>query len=86
MKIKNIIAREILDSRGMPTVSADVILENGVIGSASVPSGASTGVNEALELRDKDPLRYFGKGVQKAVYNVNNIKNELRYCLEKVFI
>ncbi len=73
MKIKNIIAREILDSRGMPTVSADVILENGVIGSASVPSGASTGVNEALELRDKDPLRYFGKGVQKAVYNVNNI-------------
>ncbi len=73
MKIMNIIAREILDSRGMPTVSADVILENGVIGSASVPSGASTGVNEALELRDKDPLRYFGKGVQKAVYNVNNI-------------
>lgn len=73
MKIHDIIAREILDSRGMPTVSADVILENGVIGSASVPSGASTGVNEALELRDKDPLRYFGKGVQKAVYNVNNI-------------
>lgn len=73
MKIHDIIAREILDSRGMPTVSADVILENGVIGSASVPSGASTGVNEALELRDKDPLRYLGKGVQKAVYNVNNI-------------
>lgn len=73
MKIKNIFAREILDSRCMPTVSADVILENGVIGSASVPSGASTGINEALELRDKDPLRYFGKGVQKAVYNVNEI-------------
>lgn len=73
MKIKDIFAREILDSRGMPTVSAEVILDNGVTGSASVPSGASTGVNEALELRDKDPLRYFGKGVQKAVYNVNNI-------------
>lgn len=73
MKIKDIFAREILDSRGMPTVSAEVILDNGVTGSASVPSGASTGINEALELRDKDPLRYFGKGVQKAVYNVNNI-------------
>lgn len=73
MKIHDIIAREILDSRGMPTVSADVILENGVIGSASVPSGASTGANEALELRDGDPARYFGKGVLKAVYNVNEI-------------
>lgn len=73
MKIQNIVAREILDSRGMPTVSADVILENGVIGSASVPSGASTGANEALELRDGDPARYFGKGVLKAVYNVNEI-------------
>ena len=73
MKIQNITASEILDSRGMPTVSAEVILENGVIGTASVPSGASTGVNEALELRDGDPSRYFGKGVQKAVYNVNEI-------------
>ena len=73
MKIQNIIAREILDSRGMPTVAADVILENGVTGSASVPSGASTGVNEALELRDGDPKRYFGKGVLNAVANINEI-------------
>ena len=73
MKIQNIIAREILDSRGMPTIAADVILENGVTGSASVPSGASTGVNEALELRDGDPKRYFGKGVLNAVANINEI-------------
>ena len=73
MKIQNIVAREILDSRGMPTVAADVILENGVTGSASVPSGASTGVNEALELRDGDPERYFGKGVLNAVANINDI-------------
>ena len=73
MKIKNIIAREILDSRGTPTVSADVILDCGCIGTASVPSGASTGENEALELRDGDKSRYFGKGVLTAVSNVNNI-------------
>ena len=73
MKIQNIIAREILDSRGMPTVAADVILENGMTGSASVPSGASTGVNEALELRDGDPKRYFGKGVLNAVANINDV-------------
>jgi enolase len=73
MKIHDIIAREILDSRGMPTIAADVILENGVTGSASVPSGASTGVNEALELRDGDPKRYFGKGVLNAVANINEI-------------
>ena len=60
MKIKHIIAREILDSRGTPTVSAEVILECGARGEASVPSGASTGINEALELRDGDPGRYFG--------------------------
>lgn len=71
-KIKNIIAREILDSRGNPTVEVDVILENGIIGRASVPSGASTGTNEALELRDKGS-RYLGKGVETAVSNVNNI-------------
>ena len=76
-KIKNIIAREILDSRGNPTVEVDVILENGIIGRSSVPSGASTGINEALELRDGGP-RYLGKGVEKAVTNVNSIiKNEL---------
>ena len=73
MKIKNIIAREILDSRGTPTVYAEVTLESGVKGSASVPSGASTGINEALELRDGDSKRYFGKGVLKAVSNVNDI-------------
>lgn len=73
MKIKHIIAREILDSRGTPTVSAEVILECGARGEASVPSGASTGINEALELRDGDPGRYFGKGVSAAVKNVNEI-------------
>lgn len=73
MKIKHIYAREILDSRGTPTVYAEVVLDSGVKGSASVPSGASTGVNEAIELRDGDPARYFGKGVLKAVSNVNEI-------------
>ncbi|NLA33812.1 MAG: phosphopyruvate hydratase [Tenericutes bacterium] len=72
MKIKNIKAREILDSRGNPTIEVDVILKNGVIGRASVPSGASVGINEALELRDLED-RYLGKGVKKAVDNVNNI-------------
>lgn len=71
MKIEKIIGREILDSRGNPTVEVDVILESGVMGRAAVPSGASTGENEALELRDGDPGRYMGKGVQKAVANVN---------------
>jgi len=70
-KIKQIIAREILDSRGNPTVEADVILESGVRGRAAVPSGASTGTREAIELRDDDKSRYLGKGVQKAVANVN---------------
>ena len=73
MKIKNIHAREILDSRGTPTVATEVILENGVRAEASVPSGASTGQHEAVELRDSDPYRYFGKGVLKAVSNVNTI-------------
>ena len=71
MKIEKIIGREVLDSRGTPTVEVDVILESGVRGRASGPSGASTGVNEALELRDGDKSRYMGKGVQKAVANVN---------------
>ncbi len=71
-KIKNIIGREIIDSRGNPTVEADVILESGVIGRAAVPSGASTGTREALELRDGDKSRFLGKGVQKAVAHVNN--------------
>ena len=75
MKIKDIKAREVLDSRGNPTVEVDVILENGVLGRAIVPSGASTGSREALELRDNDN-RYMGKGVLKAVNNVNTIIRE----------
>ena len=73
MKIQKVHAREILDSRGNPTVEVEVTLENGVMGRAAVPSGASTGENEALELRDGDKNRYGGKGVLKAVDNVNNI-------------
>ncbi|MDR2120218.1 MAG: phosphopyruvate hydratase [Tannerella sp.] len=71
MKIEKIIGREILDSRGNPTVEVDVVLESGITGRASVPSGASTGENEALELRDGDKARYGGKGVLKAVDNIN---------------
>ena len=79
MKIKDIYGREILDSRGTPTVAAEVILESGHIGYASVPSGASTGENEALELRDGDSGRYFGKGVLKAVDHINHeIANALK--------
>src|SRR5215207_7134635 len=69
--IEEIIAREVLDSRGNPTVEVDVRLESGDIGRAIVPSGASTGAHEALELRDGDKSRYGGKGVLKAVENVN---------------
>lgn len=84
MKIKNIKAREILDSRGFPTVQADVILENGAFGSAAVPSGASTGSHEALELRDKDE-RFNGKGVLKAVANVAKIEKLLQgYDIEDI--
>lgn len=71
MQIKNIHARQIIDSRGNPTVEADVILENGIMGRAAVPSGASTGSNEAVELRDGDTSRFGGKAVTKAVANVN---------------
>ena len=73
MKIEKITGREILDSRGNPTVEVDILLESGVMGRASVPSGASTGENEALELRDGDKKRYGGKGVLKAVDNINNV-------------
>jgi enolase len=69
--IVDVIAREILDSRGNPTVEADVLLESGVMGRAAVPSGASTGTREAVELRDDDPQRYLGKGVLRAVENAN---------------
>jgi enolase len=72
-KIKEVKAREILDSRGNPTVEVDVILDSGILGRAAVPSGASTGDNEALELRDNDKSRYLGKGVLKAVENVNTV-------------
>jgi len=70
-KIVDIKGREVLDSRGNPTVEADVLLDNGIIGSACAPSGASTGSREALELRDGDKSRYLGKGVLKAVANIN---------------
>lgn len=73
MKIRNVKAIEILDSRGTPTIETFVELENGTTAKASVPSGASTGKYEAYELRDNDPDRYFGKGVQKAINNVNNV-------------
>ena len=76
--IVDVIGREILDSRGNPTVEVDVILECGVKGRAAVPSGASTGSHEAVELRDEDKTRYLGKGVLKAV---NNINTEIREAL-----
>ena len=71
IKIADVRGREILDSRGNPTVEADVTLANGSSGRAGVPSGASTGTREAVELRDGDKSRYLGKGVRKAVANVN---------------
>ncbi|MCL2167208.1 MAG: phosphopyruvate hydratase, partial [Clostridiales bacterium] len=71
--IADVYAREILDSRGNPTVEADVVLEDGTLGRAAVPSGASTGAHEAVELRDGDKNRYLGKGVLDAVTNVNTI-------------
>jgi len=73
MELQRIHAREILDSRGNPTIEVDVILNDGAIGRAAVPSGASTGAHEAVELRDDDKRRYLGKGTVKAVHNVNNI-------------
>ena len=77
MKINHIQANEILDSRGNPTVKVEVLLEDGSYGDFSVPSGASTGIHEAHELRDEDPLRYHRKGVLKVIDNINSIKNEL---------
>lgn len=73
MQIKTVYAREILDSRGNPTIEVDVTLENNIVGRASVPSGASTGKNEALELRDGDAHRYLGRGVKRAVQHVNTV-------------
>jgi enolase len=74
--IAKINARQILDSRGNPTVEVEVYTQNGTIGRAAVPSGASTGVHEAMELRDNDKSLYLGKGVLRAVNNVNTIINE----------
>src|ERR1051325_6545855 len=74
--ITEVKARQILDSRGNPTVEVDVHTQNGVIGRAAVPSGASTGTHEAVELRDGDNTRYLGKGVLKAVHNVNALLND----------
>ena len=71
--IEEVYAREILDSRGNPTVEVEVTTDEGIVGRAAVPSGASTGAHEAVELRDGDPDRYLGKGVQQAVANVNEI-------------
>ena len=73
-KIRSVKAREILDSRGNPTVEAEVVLDNDIQGNAAVPSGASTGTHEAVELRDGDDSRFSGKGVRQAVENVNTIK------------
>ncbi|MBR6933373.1 MAG: phosphopyruvate hydratase, partial [Bacteroidales bacterium] len=73
MQIIQVNGREILDSRGNPTIEVEVVLDSGFVGVAAVPSGASTGENEALELRDGDPKRYGGKGVLKAVKNVNEV-------------
>ena len=87
--IYDVFAREVLDSRGNPTVEVEVTLESGAMGRAIVPSGASTGEREALELRDGDPKRYKGKGVIKAVDNVNNtIASELEGldALDQAFI
>lgn len=82
--IVEVIAREILDSRGNPTIEADVVLESGIIGRASVPSGASVGTREAVELRDDDPQRYSGKGVLKAVNNVNTEISEALMGLDVI--
>ncbi|HXC39120.1 MAG TPA: phosphopyruvate hydratase, partial [Burkholderiales bacterium] len=82
--IVDVVAREILDSRGNPTVEADVLLESGVLGRAAVPSGASTGSREALELRDKDATRYGGKGVLRAVENINTEISEAIMGLDAV--
>src|SRR5205085_8812883 len=87
--IETVHAREIMDSRGNPTIEAEVILEDGTQGRAAVPSGASTGENEAVEMRDGDDLRYLGKGVLKAVDNVNDVISpeiEGLDCLDQTLI
>src|ERR1700709_717972 len=78
--INNITARQILDSRGNPTIEVDVITDNGILGRAAVPSGASTGIHEAVELRDNDKNVYGGKGVLQAVKNVNDVIADPLLC------
>ena len=80
--IVKVTGRQILDSRGNPTVEVDVVTANGVVGRAAVPSGASTGVHEAVELRDGDKSKYLGKGVLKAVNNVNTLINEALHGMD----
>ena len=82
VEIETVFAREILDSRGNPTLEVDVTLSDGSFGRAAVPSGASTGAHEAVELRDGDKNRYGGKGVQKAVENVNTEIADTLFALE----
>ena len=77
LEIEKVVGREILDSRGNPTVEAEVTLVDGTVGRGTAPSGASTGEFEALELRDGDKERYLGKGVEKAVNNINTVINEV---------
>ena len=84
--IKAVHAREILDSRGNPTVEVDVVLSNGIKASACVPSGASTGEYEAIELSDGDKKRYLGKGVLKAVKNVNTTNLYTEYHQQTMFV
>ena len=83
-KIRKIISREILDSRGYPTVETEVYLQNGIFGRASCPSGASKGKQEAVELRDNDPLRFCGKGVKKSVHLINKDLN-IFLCFKFIF-
>ena len=82
LEIEKVIGREILDSRGNPTVEAEVTLADGTVGRGTAPSGASTGEFEALELRDGDKGRYLGKGVQKAVQNINTTINKVLCGME----
>ena len=82
LEIEKVIGREILDSRGNPTVEAEVYLADGTVGRGAAPSGASTGEFEALELRDKDKSRYLGKGVTKAVENINTVINDCLFGID----
>ena len=86
LEIEKVIGREILDSRGNPTVEAEVYLADGTVGRGAAPSGASTGEFEALELRDGDKSRYLGKGVQKAVENINTTINDVLTGMRLIYM